>query len=543
TSEPGLGLVFETELDETGYFMWEDFRKGVYDIYVEKFGFEPIEITDYVIEGPEAFVWLLEELLLPVADLYVTPTGFATWREGGMIPFEPFIDDFSGGIDNWTTVPSTGNWQLSQTNLAGGVAPEVRFYWSPNTTNRFYFISPMMSTLTQTEIEMSFDHFVNDFSGGYTMQLVTIADGVEYVVMEFPAANTPATNVITTLTEEHGIGAEEFQIAFVFDGTAFDINWWNIDNIMLYTPGTREIQGYKVWLDGIYEADTPNTFYQYDVTDLVEGQEYLAEVAAVYSNGISAKMSYLWTYYSCENYPGPENLAGSASGQDVTLTLGSAPPPPPPGEGFEDDFEGYADLALDFAPWTNVDVDGSDTYGMTGITWPNAYAPQSFIVFNPSTTSPAITDMTPHSGNKFVACFAAVTFPNNDWLISPKVPVETGATVNFWAKSYIADYGLERFKVGVSTTGTAPADFTIITPGAYVEAPATAWTEYSYDLSAYAGQEVYVGIQCVSSDAFIFMLDDITIGTPTSSYAFNPPSSEVGRGTKVIGEVNTGTST
>ncbi len=36
TSEPGLGLVYETELDETGFFMWDEFRKGVYDIYVEK---------------------------------------------------------------------------------------------------------------------------------------------------------------------------------------------------------------------------------------------------------------------------------------------------------------------------------------------------------------------------------------------------------------------------------------------------------------------------------------------------------------------------
>ncbi|MBZ0243009.1 MAG: choice-of-anchor J domain-containing protein, partial [Bacteroidales bacterium] len=150
TSEPDLELVYAAQLDETGYFEWVEFRKGTYDIFAEKLGFAAIEISDYVIDGPEDFVWLLEELLLPVSDLYVTPTGFATWRAGGVIPFEPFIEDFSAGIDSWTKVPNTGNWQLSQTNLAGGVAPEVRFYWSPNTTNRFYFISPMMSTLTQT---------------------------------------------------------------------------------------------------------------------------------------------------------------------------------------------------------------------------------------------------------------------------------------------------------------------------------------------------------------------------------------------------------
>ncbi|MDY0078831.1 MAG: choice-of-anchor J domain-containing protein, partial [Bacteroidales bacterium] len=533
TSEPDLDLTYTTQLDATGYFAWDEFRKGTYDIYAEKLGFGAIEISDYVIDGPEAFVWLLEELLLPVSDLYVTPTGFATWRAGGVIPFEPFMEDFSDGIDAWTRIPETNNWQMSETNLAGGEAPEVRFYWSPNSTNRFYFISPMMSTLTQTEIEMSFDHFINDFGGGYTIELVTIADGVEYEVMSWPAADAPATNVVMTLTAAHGVGAAEFQVAFVFDGAAFDMNWWNIDNIMLYAPGTRELQGYKVWLDGIYKADTPNTYYQYDVTNLVDGEEYFAEVAAVYSNGISEKMNYTWTYLSCDNYAGPEDLEAEVNGQDVTLTWGgTTPPPPPPGDGFSDDFEAYANFAIDFAPWTNVDVDGSTTYGMNGIDWPNEYLAQAFIVFNPSATTPALGDTPAHSGDKFVACFASEVAPNNDWLIAPLTAIGAGYNVNFWAKSYTADYGLERFTVGVSTTGTNPADFTIITPGSFVEAPATAWTEFSYDLSAYAGQEVYVGIHCVSNDAFFLMVDDFSIGAEAANFAFNDAPATVGQATR-----------
>ncbi|MCK9453356.1 MAG: carboxypeptidase regulatory-like domain-containing protein [Bacteroidales bacterium] len=539
TSEPDLDLTYTTQLDATGYFAWDDFRKGTYDIYAEKLGFGAIEISDYVIDSPEAFVWMLEELLLPVSDLYVSPTGFATWSAGGVIPFEPFIEDFSEGIDAWTRIPETNNWQMSQTNLAGGTEPEVRFYWSPNTTNRFYFISPMMSTLSQTEIEMSFDHIIDDFGGGYTIQLVTIADGVEYEVMSWPAADAPAVNEVVTLTSAHGVGATDFQVAFVFDGAAFDMNWWNIDNIMLYAPGTRELQGYKVWLDGIYKADTPNTYYQYDVTDLVDGEEYFAEVAAVYSNGISEKMNYTWTYLSCDNYAGPEDLAAEVNGQDVTLTWGgTTPPPPPPGDGFSDDFEGHADFALDFAPWTNVDVDGSTTYGMSGIDWPNTYLAQAFILFNPSATTPALGDTPAHSGDKFAACFASEVAPNNDWLIAPMTAIGAGYNVNFWAKSYTADYGLERFKVGVSTTGTNPADFTIITPGSFVEAPANAWTEFSYDLSAYAGQEVYVGIQCVSNDAFFLMVDDFSIGTQAANFAFNDAPATVGQANRATRAMN-----
>ncbi|NLN85663.1 MAG: T9SS type A sorting domain-containing protein, partial [Candidatus Cloacimonetes bacterium] len=76
---------------------------------------------------------------------------------------------------------------------------------------------------------------------------------------------------------------------------------------------------------------------------------------------------------------------------------------------------------------------------------------------------------------------------------------------------HTAQYGLERFKVGVSTTGTNPANFTIISGTNYIQAP-DVWTEYTYSLADYATSEtVYVGIQCVSNDAFIFFIDDVTV--------------------------------
>lgn len=179
-----------------------------------------------------------------------------------------------------------------------------------------------------------------------------------------------------------------------------------------------------------------------------------------------------------------------------------------------DGFESYADFATTFAPWTLVDVDGSDTYGITNTAWLNAYAPQAFIIFNPANTTPPVTSAEAHGGAKFAASFAATTPPNDDWMITPQIP--GGGELKFWAKSFTADYGLERFKVGVSTTGTAPADFSIISAGNFIEAPVD-WTEYTYDLAAYAEQQIYVGIQCVSNDAFIFFVDDVTITGPTSN--------------------------
>ena len=43
------------------------------------------------------------------------------------------------------------------------------------------------------------------------------------------------------------------------------------------------------------------------------------------------------------------------------------------------------------------------------------------------------------------------------------------------------------------------------------ETAPTDWTKKIYNLSAFANQAAYIGIQCVSDDVFIFMIDDIEI--------------------------------
>ena len=187
-----------------------------------------------------------------------------------------------------------------------------------------------------------------------------------------------------------------------------------------------------------------------------------------------------------------------------------------------DDFESYADFSLTFAPWTTADVDQSATYGFETNTFPNMYSPMAFLVFNPGATTPAITDpdLQAHSGSKFAACFASTVPPNNDWLISPAITLGTNSSVSFWVKSFTDLYGLERYKVGVSTTNTNPGSFTIISGPNYLEAPVADWQQKILDLNSYNGQTVYIGIQCVSNDAFVFMVDDFvattTVGQTTS---------------------------
>jgi len=279
-----------------------------------------------------------------------------------------------------------------------------------------------------------------------------------------------------------------------------------------------------------FEGGTPDTYFGQTPPAIFYNTEGDWDVTLLVTDGTNTDEVTYVDYISVLDFPAPTNLVGTVGPyDDVQLTWDGFAT-----LGFEDDFESYDDFVIEFMPWTNVDVDGSTTYGMTGIDWPNAYIEQSFIIFNPAQTTPPVDDIIPHSGDKLAACFASTAPPNDDWLITPLVGIGSGFNVSFWAKSYTADYGLERFRVGVSTTGLDPADFTIISEGDYVEAPVDDWTEFSYDLAAYDGQNIYVAIQCVSNDAFILLIDDFYIGASKSATVYNIAKPVVAKGTKSI---------
>jgi len=259
------------------------------------------------------------------------------------------------------------------------------------------------------------------------------------------------------------------------------------------TRGSRELLGYNVWRNGGMIANQiTDTFY--DDMDLANGG-YSYLVTAVYDNGESTPA-------------GPVEIEITGGGNQTSIVL---------------DFEAQADFDLTFTPWEAVDLDGGATYGFTGITFPHSGEPMAYIAFNPLTTEPAVTGMLPHGGDRLGACFASVPpAVNDDWMISPQVTLGEYPMLSMWVKSYTAEYGLESYNILVSTTDNNPSSFTQI--AGPIEAPATAWTYVEYDLTEYQGQAVYVAIQCVSSDKFIFMIDDVAVSFITSTG--NQPSAE-----------------
>ncbi len=193
-SEPALGLVYDIELDDSGYYFWEEFRKGTYDIQVEKAGFSPVLVSGYLIDEAEDFQWVLVELFLPVEDLFVNPNGYAVWS----------------------------------TPAGGAISAK-----GPNAAEN------------------------------------TLLPAKQYKV----AKTSKKNNAQITRSK---------------------------------TSPQRSITSYKLWLNGLFIGETQENSWQFDETNLVTGQTYLTEVAAVYTNGISEKEAYSWSFVPCADYAGPQ---------------------------------------------------------------------------------------------------------------------------------------------------------------------------------------------------------------------------------------------
>lgn len=101
-----------------------------------------------------------------------------------------------------------------------------------------------------------------------------------------------------------------------------------------------------------------------------------------------------------------------------------------------------------------------------------------------------------------------------DWLITPAIVVGEGQTLTFKSQTYSLSTTTKigKLNVLISTTGVETADFTdVLAENLSIRSNVA---KYSYDLSAYAGQTIYIAFVNVSMAKDFLIVDDIFVGIP-----------------------------
>ncbi len=187
---------------------------------------------------------------------------------------------------------------------------------------------------------------------------------------------------------------------------------------------------------------------------------------------------------------------------------------------FFDDFESYDGWAVQFGDWTGIDADLEAAAPLVG-SYPNRGVMQYAQIINPLTVVPTwwydYPILRPYGGQQYVGFTRTSSGnANDDWLITPVITVGTDNEFAFMAKA--ADRWPERFMVYVTTKTDNPTqqDFVRLDQGNYETADYTGWRRCSYDLSAYAGQQVKLAIRYISDynryGSFMLMVDDVYVG-------------------------------
>ena len=113
-----------------------------------------------------------------------------------------------------------------------------------------------------------------------------------------------------------------------------------------------------------------------------------------------------------------------------------------------------------------------------------------------------------HSGNGQMMsetyCQASMmeySIPIDNYLVSPKVRVVAGGKFSFWARVHSSTWFGEHFGVAVSErVNSSAADFETIDEWSITKADGDGWREYTVDLAAYEGKDVYVAIRHFFTD-------------------------------------------
>ncbi len=287
--------VYVKPVDTSGTAFFPKFWKGSYELKVTRFGYQDFIQNFSISTDTTLNVFLLQNKTAP-SSLFVNDSSLiAHWNKPAE-SIELFHETWQSGsfsTNGWTAQGL--NWRIS--TAIGKPMPSAMFSWSPPAINYDQsLISKLIIGQNSSVLRLKFDIYLDNYATTSLNQMaVEIWDGSTWHQLRNytnSLGNIPWTTQDLDISAYSGL---TFKIRFrAYGADSYDINNWNIDNIIIEAKESPAIVGfcvlgYNLYLDNILCGFTPDTFYQIPPSLVQYGNSYNACVASVYGSGYSVQ--------------------------------------------------------------------------------------------------------------------------------------------------------------------------------------------------------------------------------------------------------------
>ena len=256
---------------------------------------------------------------------------------------------------------------------------------------------------------------------------------------------------------------------------------------------TDNAESYQVKLNGELVAEVETPYYQFDVKTLVKGQEYTTTVIG------TKELEYTWVYLSCDDLVQASEFEIEVDNKDISVywTL--------PVQGYT---ESSSEFKFDFEDetlngWVTIDADGD------GYTWSNST--------NYSQTECGYQSF--YSAISHSCMQVEALTPDNYMSTAKKYLITETSKLRFDVSAENKTFPEEHYGIAISTNSNYNvSDFTTIWEETLPKEDNSTfhgvWYNKTVDLSAYAGQEVYIAFRHFNcTDQFWINIDNVELTT------------------------------
>jgi hypothetical protein len=440
---------------------------------------------------------------------YVSASGYMifnapfynTGTDGYAFDFEN--DYVDGRLMNWTTIDADDdsyNWTLSPIgegyghNGSDGVLMSYSYSnYSGALNPNNYLVSPKLAITAN-------NHYVTFFAAA-----LDEAYPADHFGLAVSTTGTNATDFTMlqewTMTAKQG-GWHEYTVDlnnYVGQEVYIAIRHFNsqdnfclcVDDIFVGPQAHDPLVRCSIVLDGVtVDNNVTGTQYLLDTEGFANNSAHTTTITATYQSGATLTKSTDWIFRSSDNFQGsPTGLQANSDGSAVTLSW--TLPMMNSSYVVDEIFYDFADSTFSDLTLIDANHDGYNfrIYPYGGYGSGKCLKSDSWMAGNIGNLNP------------------------DNYVVLPRVTATENTVFSFMAVDSDMP-GIapdpEHFGVAVSTTGNInPSDFTMVqewnSTGDY--------TEYSVDLSAYAGQQIYVAIRHFNTigECYYLYVDDIRI--------------------------------